>query len=105
MAKLLIAASVDVNAKGNNGKTALIYASKYGDIEMAKLLIAASVDVNAKGNNGKTALMLAKYNNHPEIVKLLEQHAKNKTKANSTKKVKIISAKKALNRKNNNGTN
>ena len=45
------------------------------------------------------------YNKHPEIVKLLEQHAKNKTKANSTKKAKIISAKKALNRKSNHGTN
>jgi hypothetical protein len=49
--------------------------------------------------------MMAKNYNHHKIVKLLEQHAKNKAKANSTKKAKIISAKKALNRKNNRGTN
>ena len=72
---------------------------------MVTLLIDAGADVNIKANDGKTALMLAKDYNYPEIVKLLEQHAKNKAKTNSTKKAKIISAKKALNRKNNNGTN
>ena len=82
-----------------------MYAAINGQSEIAKLLISAGADVNIKNNDGKSALMLAKYNNHPEIVKLLEQHAKNKAKVNSTKKAKIISAKKALNRKNNRGTN
>ena len=104
LSKLFIESGADVNAK-NCGWTALIGATYYGEIEIVKLLLAAGVDVNAKGNDGKTALMLAKNYNYPEIVKLLEQHAKNKTKANLTKKAKIISAKKALNRKNNRGTN
>ena len=102
---LINAAGADVNIKNDKGKTALMYAAKKGYTEIAKLLIAAGTDVNAKNNNNNTALMLAKDYNYPRIVKLLEQHAKNKAKANSTKKAKIISAKKALNRKNNRGTN
>ena len=102
---LINAAGADVNIKNDKGRTALMYAAKKGYTEIAKLLLAAGADVNAKGNDGKTALMWAKRANHNEIVKLLEQHAKNKAKANSTKKAKIISAKKELNRKNNRGTN
>jgi ankyrin repeat protein len=102
---LINVAGADVNIKNDKGRTALMYAAKKGYTEIAKLLLAAGADVNAKGNDGKTALMWAKRANHNEIVKLLEQHAKNKAKANSTKKAKIISAKKELNRKNNRGTN
>ena len=103
--RLCIAAGADVNARDNDGWTALMRAAINGGTEIVKLLLAAGADVNAKGNDGKTALMLAKYNNHPEIVKLLKQHAKNKAKANSTKKAKIISVKKALNKKKNHEKN
>ena len=39
----------------NDGRTALIFASKYGHIEVAKLLIEEVADVNAQGNYGQTA--------------------------------------------------
>ena len=105
LSKLFIESGADVNARDNDGWTALMRAAINGGTEIVKLLITADADVNIKNNDGKTALMLAKDYNHPEIVKLLEQHAKNKAKVNSTKKAKIISVKKALNKKKNHETN
>ena len=48
----------DVNAKDNNGQTALLFSSAYGHFEIVKYLVEHGADLNAKGgaNNG-TALM------------------------------------------------
>lgn len=57
----LISKGADVNAKDNDGKTALIHATGRGrrHIETVKVLLGRGADVNAKDNNGKTALMEA----------------------------------------------
>ena len=71
----LLKKGLDVNAKDNQGKTALMLASGnvYRDVETVKVLLAAKADVNAKDNQGETALMEAcssgMYNE--EIVKML----------------------------------
>lgn len=59
MLNYLIEKGVDVNAKNNNGYTALMDATFIGNTEIMKILIKSGADVNAKNNNGATALMLA----------------------------------------------
>lgn len=50
----------DVNARTDNGKTALMYACENAQPPSAiRLLIDGNADVNASDNNGKTALMYA----------------------------------------------
>jgi len=69
---LLAIPGINVNAKDNNGDTALMMASNEGNTEIAKLLLSKpGINVNAKGNYGDTALMMASYNGDEEIVKLL----------------------------------
>ena len=63
--KSLIGYGADVNAKNNDGRTALMLTS---NLEIAKLLIDSGADVNAKSNGGLTALMLT---SSLEITKLL----------------------------------
>jgi hypothetical protein len=69
--KSLIAARADVNAKNNNGETALMWASDKGHAEVVNALLTARADVNAKANNGETALMWASYKGHAEVVNAL----------------------------------
>jgi ankyrin repeat protein len=71
--RILLAAKVDVNAKTNNGRTALMEASagRDSDPKIVLALINAGVDVNAKTDSGETALTLAKKKNHEAIVQLL----------------------------------
>ena len=60
VARVLIEAGADVNAKSRNGMTALMRAAKYNNAEQVELLIESGADVNAMDKYGKTALMIAK---------------------------------------------
>ena len=66
--KSLIGYGADVNAKNNDGRTALMLTS---NLEIAKLLIDNGADVNAKNNDGGTALTRAVYWDKLEVAKLL----------------------------------
>ena len=71
---LFVEAGADVNAKGQNKKTALILALRYVDFEKVKYLVENGADVNAKDNDNATALIEASEKGHFEIVKYLHQN-------------------------------
>ena len=58
--KLLLANGADINAQDNEGKTAFIYASQQGCIEVMTLLANERANPNIKDSHGKTASMYAK---------------------------------------------
>jgi len=62
----------DINAKMPPiGKTALIWASEQGYVEVVKLLLEKGANVDEKNFTGGTALMTALQQGHVEIIKLL----------------------------------
>lgn len=73
VAKILIAAGANINAKENEyGETALMYAAAQNALDVAKLLIEAGTNINAKNYGGKTALMLAEENDAADVIELLK---------------------------------
>ena len=65
---------VDINFKGNNGGTALMWASVKDDPEIVRLLLGKGADINAKNQKGFTALELASQKGHIKIAELLREH-------------------------------
>ena len=53
---------------------ALMWASKYGKIDMIKFVLKRGVDVNVKDEDGYTALMYAEENGDKDIIDLLKSH-------------------------------
>jgi len=71
--KALLEQGVDVNAKDNDGYTALFFAALKGHTDTVKALLEQGADVNAK-KDGLNALFIAAYEGHTDTVKaLLEQ--------------------------------
>ena len=69
--KMLLENGADVNAKDNDGLTALIGASWSGHTKTATMLLENGADVNAKDNDNWTALIGASENKQTEIVRML----------------------------------
>ena len=69
--KYLVENGADVNEKGFENETALMYASENGHLEMVKYLVEYGADVNANNQSNKTAFVLASEKGHLEIVKYL----------------------------------
>jgi hypothetical protein len=67
----LLEAKADVEAKDNDGQTALHWAARSSHEVMVRLLLEAKANVEAKDNNGQTALHLAARNGHEAVVRLL----------------------------------
>jgi len=69
-----IKAGADVEAKDNDGMTALLLAARQnGNPEVSSVLIQAGADVNAKNNGGMTPLMWAAEWNNAEVLNVLIQ--------------------------------
>lgn len=75
IAKALIAAGADVNAKQRHGWTPLHGAAHSGDHEIVQLLLERGADPSATHDEGKTALDLARESSHAVVVALLDADA------------------------------
>ena len=67
----LVKRNVDVNARGHDGATALLWAAHWNDFETADLLIRAGADVNAANDLRTTPLSLACTNGNATLVEHL----------------------------------
>jgi ankyrin repeat protein len=74
--KILLAAKADVNAKANEGLTALLIAAEKGHQQVVKELLAAWADMNAKMSNGSTALLMASQSGHLLVVQMCSPPAR-----------------------------
>ena len=70
--KWLINKGANVNARTKENRTALMWVSKKGYIEIVDFLLKIdAINVNVRNNKGGTALMAASWEGHIEIVELL----------------------------------
>jgi ankyrin repeat protein len=65
--KILIAKGADLEAKDNEGNTALMRAAENLHHSAVKCLISHGADVNAKDNKGENALVLVSRKWHPKL--------------------------------------
>jgi len=72
--ELLLNNGADVNAKSNDGWSALTYAARNGRKDVVELLLNAGTDINAKDNYGWSALMYAVAYGHKDVVELLKRY-------------------------------
>lgn len=69
--RLLVRHGMDVNFRGNDGRTPLMYAAQAGRSEIVKLMLELRADPNQRDRAGRTALMLATIAGHTRIVSLM----------------------------------
>ncbi len=69
--KALLDKGTKVDARDENGGTALGHAVWFGHLDTVRLLIDRGADVNASKRDGSTPLQLANASNHPEIADAL----------------------------------
>jgi len=70
--EFLLGRGADVNARTEEGRTALIYAVERQKEDVVKLLLAHGADVYVKDGYGKTAMMIANEKQYENIVRLLQ---------------------------------
>jgi len=78
----LLKKNADVDARTQEGSTAIMLAAQQGHKEIVKILIDKGADVNAEDKHQMTALTLAIQEGHTEIVDLLKKAGAEKSRAN-----------------------
>ena len=74
---ILLDHGVSVNAKSDDGSTALMWAAENGSFNEVKTLIARGANVNAKADDGSTALSYTKYFHRAKVADLLKNAGAN----------------------------
>jgi ankyrin repeat protein len=69
----LIKLGMNVDAKNEDGHTALMHAAQSGNMRLVKLLVENGAKIDMKDDNEENAIQWAEYNAHPEIAKFLEK--------------------------------
>ena len=88
IARQFIQAGVDVNyqypstSRYADGMTALIYASRYNNLDLVRLLVDRGANINARNINGNTALSIAQANGNEQISDFLIERGASQTAAN-----------------------
>ena len=63
-----------VDAKGQDGYTALHYSCRYGHVDIVRSLVKHKANVNARTDSGDTSLTLAAINKHDNVVHALSDY-------------------------------
>jgi ankyrin repeat protein len=71
LVQLLKSKGVSIDARTEDGSTALIVASNTGRTDAVKMLLSLGANPNARANNGWTPLLGAADEGYQEVVKLL----------------------------------
>jgi ankyrin repeat protein len=82
----------DVNARGPDGATALLWASYNGDVDLVKRLIAAGADVNATNDFGAFALSEAAMTGSAPIIEALLKGGANVEATNKEGETALLEA-------------
>lgn len=69
--EILIKAGLDINAKLEEGMTAIMFASQFGNLDIAKKLVEGGTDVNAISHKSSFALLYAADNGDQEMFDFL----------------------------------
>ncbi len=72
IARSLIDAGADVNARQQAGVTPLQEAANNGNVDLIRLLVERGADPSAKDDQGQSAADWARKGGHPEVTELLE---------------------------------
>ena len=71
-----------MDAKDNNGETALHWAALRGNVDVAKILIENGVHVNVTDKNNETAIEVAIRHGHHQIAELIDDSIKHRKTLN-----------------------
>ena len=73
IARRIIDAGTNVNARSRQGYTALMIAASHGHDDMVRLLLDSGADLTAVDAEGRNALQIARETNRPGCIALLQQ--------------------------------
>ena len=90
--KLLLKHKADPNILNINDSSALLIASRIGDLEMVELLLNAKARMDIQENTGLTALMGAVHANHLEVCKILLEYGADVNYTSATNESTALSA-------------
>ncbi|CAK9062611.1 unnamed protein product [Durusdinium trenchii] len=90
VARLLLEAGADPNAKDHCEAPALIAAAQNGHLEVVRLLLKAAADTNATDRQGATALMTAARNGYLEVLLVAQRGLFSLSQEESTAKWQVF---------------